>query len=248
MKTKILGLFTSLALLFGLAAHASADVIIIAEAGQIFGGSAPIGTGIFCGQCSQSGWIFSGQAFALVYTFDTSAPGGSYTNNGSSSQLSGSFNGFLTPPSGSFVGSATIFSSGGVHDVFPASCNGFGCVSAESDVASAGSIYSQSVSLTFPLSIQNIQTALFANPAIPGSITTAFALSGANIGNGSFNFAMSPGVANCISFSQFCVSGNLQIGSIIAVATPLPAALPLFATGLGALGLLGWRRKRKLAA
>ena len=30
--------------------------------------------------------------------------------------------------------------------------------------------------------------------------------------------------------------------------TPLPAALPLFATGLGALGLLGWRRKRKNAA
>jgi len=27
--------------------------------------------------------------------------------------------------------------------------------------------------------------------------------------------------------------------------TPLPAALPLFATGLGVLGLLGWRRKRK---
>jgi hypothetical protein len=33
-----------------------------------------------------------------------------------------------------------------------------------------------------------------------------------------------------------------------ADATPLPAALPLFATGLGALGLLGWRRKRKAAA
>jgi hypothetical protein len=31
-------------------------------------------------------------------------------------------------------------------------------------------------------------------------------------------------------------------------ATPLPAALPLFAGGLGALGLLGWRRKRKNAA
>ena len=31
-------------------------------------------------------------------------------------------------------------------------------------------------------------------------------------------------------------------------ATPLPAALPLFATGLGGLGLLGWRRKRKAAA
>jgi uncharacterized protein (TIGR03118 family) len=30
--------------------------------------------------------------------------------------------------------------------------------------------------------------------------------------------------------------------------TPLPGALPLFATGLGALGLLGWRRKRKNSA
>ena len=31
-------------------------------------------------------------------------------------------------------------------------------------------------------------------------------------------------------------------------ATPLPAALPLFATGLGGLGLLGWRRKGKAQA
>jgi len=30
--------------------------------------------------------------------------------------------------------------------------------------------------------------------------------------------------------------------------TPLPAALPLFAGGLGALGVFGWRRKRKAAA
>jgi hypothetical protein len=29
------------------------------------------------------------------------------------------------------------------------------------------------------------------------------------------------------------------------IITPLPAALPFFATGLGALGLLSWRRKRK---
>lgn len=30
--------------------------------------------------------------------------------------------------------------------------------------------------------------------------------------------------------------------------TPLPATLPLFATGLGALGLFRWRRKRKVPA
>ncbi len=31
-------------------------------------------------------------------------------------------------------------------------------------------------------------------------------------------------------------------------ATPLPAALPMFLSGLGGLGLFGWRRKRKNAA
>jgi hypothetical protein len=34
----------------------------------------------------------------------------------------------------------------------------------------------------------------------------------------------------------------------VAINTPLPAALPLFASGLGAMGLFGWRRKRKAAA
>ena len=36
--------------------------------------------------------------------------------------------------------------------------------------------------------------------------------------------------------------------TLASSSTPLPAALPLFATGLGALGLLGWRRKRKATA
>jgi len=46
-------------------------------------------------------------------------------------------------------------------------------------------------------------------------------------------------------------SGLIDLGSFTtgeAVPTPLPPALPLFATGLGGLGLLGWRRKRKNAA
>jgi hypothetical protein len=45
--------------------------------------------------------------------------------------------------------------------------------------------------------------------------------------------------------------GTLNTG-FTAISTvpevPLPAALPLFASGLGALGLLGWRRKKKTAA
>lgn len=38
------------------------------------------------------------------------------------------------------------------------------------------------------------------------------------------------------------------IGRWTVAPVPLPTALPLFATGLGALGLLSWRRKRKAIA
>jgi hypothetical protein len=40
-------------------------------------------------------------------------------------------------------------------------------------------------------------------------------------------------------------SNGVQDGGF---ATPLPAALPLFVSGIGGLGLLGWRRKRKAQA
>jgi hypothetical protein len=36
--------------------------------------------------------------------------------------------------------------------------------------------------------------------------------------------------------------------AVLFSPAPLPAALPLFASGLGAMGLLGWRKKRKAAA
>ncbi len=47
------------------------------------------------------------------------------------------------------------------------------------------------------------------------------------------------------------ITGDNIVGYFVEfspASTPVPAALPLFATGLGALGLLGWRRKRKNAA
>lgn len=40
---------------------------------------------------------------------------------------------------------------------------------------------------------------------------------------------------------------NVVVGGTLS-QTPLPAALPLFASGLGTLGVLGWRRRRKVAA
>jgi hypothetical protein len=41
---------------------------------------------------------------------------------------------------------------------------------------------------------------------------------------------------------------NQYITNIDIAAVPLPAALPLFATGIGGLGMLGWRRKRRAQA
>jgi len=43
------------------------------------------------------------------------------------------------------------------------------------------------------------------------------------------------------------VTNNIFAPPGATAATPIPATLPLFATGLGALGLLGWRRKKKAA-
>jgi len=53
------------------------------------------------------------------------------------------------------------------------------------------------------------------------------------------------------SFQLYGTGIGSTIGGTVSFApapatTPLPAALPLFATGLSALGLLGWRKKRKV--
>jgi hypothetical protein len=53
-----------------------------------------------------------------------------------------------------------------------------------------------------------------------------------------------------VSYLDFTSSNGAIFGELmtgVVVPTPLPAALPLFATGLGVLGLVGWRRKRRAA-
>lgn len=48
------------------------------------------------------------------------------------------------------------------------------------------------------------------------------------------------------SFGPCCQGAGYGVASVTwdTAVTPLPAALPLFVTGLGALGLFGWRRTR----
>jgi hypothetical protein len=75
--------------------------------------------------------------------------------------------------------------------------------------------------------------------ATNGVINNVFAFSGTANGD-----TLVVGVNSFNLFGAHIPSTDVGSVSITPAATPLPAALPLFATGLGALGLLGWRRKR----
>jgi hypothetical protein len=75
---------------------------------------------------------------------------------------------------------------------------------------------------------------------------------GTNPGSIATLLFLSDGVGQAVlSFTQTTLSGSEAspiIDNVTISETPIPATLPLFATGLGAFGLLGWRRKRKNAA
>ena len=54
-----------------------------------------------------------------------------------------------------------------------------------------------------------------------------------------------------LSFNEIIGGGDgfaFDYAAISPIITPLPTTLPLFASGLVGLGLLGWRRKRKAIA
>ena len=72
--------------------------------------------------------------------------------------------------------------------------------------------------------------------ALGGTAFQGFSPLGGAVGTVTY-FGPWPGVFSGGSFDT--------VLTLTPLAAPLPGALPLFATGLGALGLLGWRRKRK---
>ena len=76
--------------------------------------------------------------------------------------------------------------------------------------------------------------------------------SSASYDTGTFVF---DGITSSSAFSSITLHseddalGSFNVPEIeFVTATPLPAALPLFASGLGAFGLFGWRRRRKSPA
>lgn len=70
-------------------------------------------------------------------------------------------------------------------------------------------------------------------------------------GNSIYTLNASDGGATFVKNVSGMDSGDFFWGlapAPLTTATPLPATFPLFATGLGAMGLLGWSSKRKNAA
>ena len=88
--------------------------------------------------------------------------------------------------------------------------------------------------------VENFNTSTYVNFEFVNSLTTP----------GTDDLILSVGTDYASYECNFCnpvrgiVSGDAVSGDNVG-ATPLPTTIPLFASGLGALGLLGWRRRRK---
>ena len=79
-----------------------------------------------------------------------------------------------------------------------------------------------------------------------GGLNSTPAVICCSLGMGSFGLNLaSAGLTNS---AGFLFQDSAGLAFTLVSETPLPAALPLFAGGLGALGLIGWRRKKKAAA
>lgn len=101
---------------------------------------------------------------------------------------------------------------------------------------------------------------LLFSPSPPNIALDTLGISFSVVGGQSFNIyeddgLYSPGAPYGCG-GVYCLLGPGTVGAgdpFVTVTfsltpTPLPAALPLFATGLGAMGLFGWRRKRRARA
>ena len=119
--------------------------------------------------------------------------------------------------------------------------DGFGITNDEITVGN------ESLNVSFAPSVEIVSVFLidlFSGETAVLSGSGSFA--GSNTDGGFLQVILNATVAT-IDFSATGRGSDFAVAGFEVTPVPLPAALPLFAGGLGLLGLLGWRRKRATA-
>jgi hypothetical protein len=109
--------------------------------------------------------------------------------------------------------------------------------------------FSSPITLTGVATLFDSAHGPFGNGSPTNGTTGFFLLDGVKTSFSSANDNLLSITGTVFTFEEDTSSDpTFYVSALDYSATPLPAAFPLFATGLGAIGLLGWRRKRKAAA
>jgi hypothetical protein len=160
----------------------------------------------------------------------------------------------LTPPAGTYTtsmsvtGSFTVASPLGDNFSGNASPTSFSFSDGRSTITNSNATSAQfNLQTDASGSITGWDIILFIIPSLDLTGTQSHHIETTNALGGDSAF-----IDECVADNgSECTSTNADSASSAGappgtwVVTPLPAALPLFATGLGGLGLLSWRRKRK---
>lgn len=113
----------------------------------------------------------------------------------------------------------------------PPNADGFTTLSFSTGTAAVGHVFDVTLHVTGPTSI--VSWVAFNPQPDPPADWFAVQATFASGGDPDFSFSMTE---------------DGQPLAFAAAATPLPAALPLFASGAGLLGIFGWRKRRKAAS
>jgi hypothetical protein len=233
MKTRV-GIAIAVAVL-GFTAPASADELLVTTTGTIASGSE---TGGLFGLPTASTSL-AGDSYTLEVTFDSLGP--NYLAGGS---FASDFESFPGTP-----GSVTATVNG--MSLTMQMPNSLGSILEESLVAGFGSFddsnngYSSAGTTGAFATVSQDLVCGSGNSCVPAADLMTPFLYTLNAGDSgtdqyTFNGAGFPAAGTpTATFIGTETSMDFQVST-----TPLPAALPLFATGLGAMGLFGWRRKR----
>jgi hypothetical protein len=100
-----------------------------------------------------------------------------------------------------------------------------------------------SVDYTVADNLGNTATFLIAPNTSSGVRTIGFAATGTLI-----TITAGPAIGGCCGFDFFIDNVHFNEALPPGLTTPLPATLPLVASGLSALGFIGWRRRKSATA